>query len=235
MLTLRDICFSYGKVQILYNINLSVREDRITGLIGSNGGGKTTTIITISGIRRAFSGSIQFCEERIEHLSPHKIASRGLIHIPEGRELFPSLSTLENLEMGCAVTSRTRLSKEESLKRVFDLFPVLMGKRKQLAGSLSGGEQQMLAIGRGLMSLPRLLMLDEPSLGLSPFMVNEVFRMITWIKSQGVTILVVEQNARKSLEICDKAFVMENGRVSIEGTGADLLQDERVKLAYLGL
>jgi branched-chain amino acid transport system ATP-binding protein len=235
VLKVKDLCFAYGKIPILRDLNFSVKEGIITALLGSNGAGKSTTLLTLSGLHRANSGTIEFCDERIDHLAPHEIASRGLIHVPEGRELFSSLTVLENLEMGCAISTTARKGKAGSLEHVFKLFPVLKDKKKQIAGSLSGGEQQMLAIGRGLMSCPKLLLLDEPSLGLAPLVVKEVFHMVVEVNSHGVTILLVEQNALRSLSISERVFVMENGSIAFEGVGKDLLQDERVKRAYLGL
>lgn len=235
MLKVKDLCFAYGKIPILRDLNFFVKEGIITSILGSNGAGKSTTLLTISSLNRANSGTIEFFNERIEHLAPHEIASRGLIHVPEGRELFPSLTVLENLEMGCAISPTARKAKPESFQYVFKLFSVLKEKKKQLAGSLSGGEQQMLAIGRGLMSCPKLLLLDEPSLGLAPLVVKEVFRMVTEINSHGVTILLVEQNALRSLSISEQVFVLENGSIAFEGNGKGLLQDQRVRKAYLGL
>ena len=235
MLKMKDLYFAYGKIPILRDLNFFVKEGTITSILGSNGAGKSTILLTISSLNRANSGTIEFFSERIEHLAPHEVAIRGLIHVPEGRELFPALTVLENLEMGCAISPITRKAKTESFEHLFKLFPVLKGKTKQTAGSLSGGEQQMLAIGRGLMSCPKLLLLDEPSLGLAPLVVKEVFHMVTEINSHGVTILLVEQNALRSLSISEQVFVMENGSIVLEGSGKDLLQDERIKKAYLGL
>ncbi len=235
MLRVKDLCFAYGKIPILRDVNFSVEEGIITALLGSNGAGKSTTLLTLSGLNRPNSGRIEFFDERIDHLAPHEIAFRGLIHVPEGRELFPSLTVLENLEMGCTISPIARKKKTESLAHLFKLFPILKGKTKQLAGSLSGGEQQMLAIGRGLMSCPKLLLLDEPSLGLAPLVVKEVFHMVVEVNSHDVTILLVEQNALRSLSISERVFVMENGSIAFEGIGKDLLQDERIKKAYLGL
>jgi branched-chain amino acid transport system ATP-binding protein len=235
MLKVEALSFSYGKIQILRDLNFFVEQGGITSIIGSNGVGKSTTLLAISGFNRVQSGTIEFFGNRIDHLAPHEIAYQGLIHVPEGRELFPSLSVLENLEMGCAISSITRGRKTESLKYVFSLFPILGERKKQSAGSLSGGEQQMLAIGRGLMSCPKLLLLDEPSLGLGPIVVKEVFRMVQEINSHGVTILLVEQNAQKGLAISQRGFIMEDGRISFQGVGKDLLQDPRVKKAYLGI
>jgi branched-chain amino acid transport system ATP-binding protein len=235
VLKVKDLCFAYGKIPILRDLNFFVKEGTITSILGSNGAGKSTTLLTISSLHRANSGTIEFFNERIEHLAPHEVAGRGLIHVPEGRELFPGLTVLENLEMGCAISSITRKAKTESFEHVFKLFPILKVKIKQMAGSLSGGEQQMLAIGRGLMSCPKLLLLDEPSLGLAPLVVKEVFHMVKEINSHGVTILLVEQNALRSLSISEQVFVLENGCIAFEGNGKDLLQDQRVKRAYLGL
>jgi branched-chain amino acid transport system ATP-binding protein len=235
MLKVERLCSAYGKVPILHDLNFSVPQGEITTIIGSNGAGKSTTLLTISGANRAKSGTVEFCGERIEHLAPHEIAFRGLIHVPEGRELFPSLTVRENLEMGSAISSKTREKRRESLEYVYTLFPVLKERRDQRAGSLSGGEQQMLAIGRGLMSRPKLLLLDEPSLGLSPLVARDVFRMVTEINSHGVTILLVEQNALRALAISQRGYILENGSVALEGVSKNLLNDERVRKAYLGL
>lgn len=235
MLKVEDLCFAYGNVPILHNLSFVVRKGEITSMVGSNGAGKSTTLLTISAFNRAQSGTMEFVGERIEHLAPHEIAIRGLIHVPEGRELFPRLTVLENLEMGCAISLETRQKKTESFEYVFTLFPVLRMRKNQLAGSLSGGEQQMLAIGRGLMSCPKLLLLDEPSLGLSPLIVKEVFHMVTEINSEGVTILLVEQNALKSLAISQQGYILENGSIALQGVGKDLLKDDRVRKAYLAL
>lgn len=235
MLNVKDLCFSYGNVPILHNLNFFAQEGEITSIVGSNGAGKSTTLLTISAFNRAQSGTIEFCGERIENLAPHEIVSRGLIHVPEGRELFPRLTVLENLEMGCAISPKARERKAESFDSMFTLFPVIKERKNQVAGSLSGGEQQMLAIGRALMSCPKLLMLDEPSLGLGPRIVKQVFRMVNEINSDGVSILLVEQNALKSLAISQRAYILENGRISFQGVGKDLLQDDRVRRAYLGV
>ena len=234
MLKVEDLCFAYGNVPILHNLSFFVEEGEITSMVGSNGAGKSTTLLTISAFNRAQSGTMEFVGERIEHLAPHEIAFRGLIHVPEGRELFPRLTVLENLEMGCAISFKTREKKTESLEYVFTLFPVLRKRKNQLAGSLSGGEQQMLAIGRGLMSCPKLLLLDEPSLGLGPLIVKEVFHMVSEINSEGVTILLVEQNALRSLAISQQGYILENGSIALQGVGKDLLKDDRVRKAYLG-
>jgi branched-chain amino acid transport system ATP-binding protein len=235
MLNVAGLSFSYGKVPILHELNFAVQQREITSIIGSNGAGKSTTLLALSGVNRARSGTIEFCGERIEHLAPHEIAFRGLIHVPEGRELFPNLTVYENLEMGAAISAKTRQKKKESVEYVYTLFPVLKERRSQRAASLSGGEQQMLAVGRGLMSCPKLLLLDEPSLGLSPLIAQSVFRMVREINAQGVTILLVEQNALRALAISQRGYILENGRVKFEGVGKELLNDERVRRAYLGL
>ncbi len=235
MLKADGLSFAYGKVPILHDLNFAVQQGEITSIIGSNGAGKSTTLLTISGFHRASAGTIEFCGERIEHLPPHEIAFRGLIHVPEGRELFPNLTVFENLEMGAAISAETRQKKKDSLEYVYTLFPVLKARSRQRAASLSGGEQQMLAVGRGLMSRPKLLLLDEPSLGLSPLIAQSVFRMVGEINAQGVTILLVEQNALRALAISRRGYILENGRVALEGVGQDLLNDERVRKAYLGL
>jgi branched-chain amino acid transport system ATP-binding protein len=235
MLSVRDLCFAYGAVPILHDVTFSVEQSEITTILGSNGAGKSNALLALSGFHRAKSGTVQFCGERIDHLPPHEIAARGLIHVPEGRELFPNLTVVENLEMGAAIGAHTRQKKRDSLEYVYHLFPVLKERGLQRAGSLSGGQQQMLAIGRGLMSCPKLLLLDEPSLGLSPLVAKDVFRMVTQINAQGVTVLLVEQNALRALAISQRAYILENGRVALHGSSKDLLSDERVRRAYLGV
>jgi len=217
----------------LWGVSLSVREGEIATLVGANGAGKTTTLKTISGVVRAKAGSMLYDGERVDGLPSHQIAARGISHVPEGRRLFPLMSVRENLELG-VVSSAARKSRAESLEHVFSLFPRLKERASQMAGTLSGGEQQMAAIGRGLMARPRLLMLDEPSLGLAPIVVREMFDIIREVNRSGITILLVEQNVQQSLKISDRAFVLENGRVVLEGVGAELLDDERVREAYLG-
>jgi len=229
MLTVEKLSFWYGNIPVLREISIVVEEAKITSLLGANGAGKSTILLSISKVLNVESGVIEFCGERIDVLESHEIASRGLIHVPEGRELFSSLSVMENLEMGCAISSKARGKRRSSFEHVFTMFPVLETRRKQLAGSLSGGEQQMLAIGRGLMSDPKLLMLDEPSLGLSPLIVKEVFRFVREIKGTGVTILLVEQNALKSIAISEHVYVLENGRIRLQGTGEEVLRRAPVR------
>lgn len=234
MLKVDGINVFYGDVQVLWEVSFEVDEGEIMVIVGSNGAGKTTTLKTTSGLLHPASGTIRFLGEKIDRVSPHRVVEMGIAHIPEGRRLFPYMTTLENLEMG-AYTSRARGKRKENLEWVFELFPILRERKDQLAGTLSGGEQQMLAIGRGLMSGPRLLMLDEPSLGLAPMLVLEVFETVKRINEQGVTIILVEQNVHHALELADRAYVLENGRITLEGTGKELLENDYVKEAYLGL
>jgi branched-chain amino acid transport system ATP-binding protein len=233
LIVLENVAAAYGDVQVLWGVTLAVREGQIATLVGANGAGKTTTLKTISGVVRATAGSMVYDGERIDKLPSHQIAARGISHVPEGRRLFPLMTVRENLELGVA-SKGARKSREESLEHVFSLFPRLKERAAQMAGTLSGGEQQMVAIGRGLMARPRLLMLDEPSLGLAPIVVREMFDIICEVNRAGITILLVEQNVKQSLKISDRAFVLENGRVVLDGVGAELLDDERVREAYLG-
>ncbi len=234
LLKLENISTHYGDVQALRNVSLQIKEGQIVSIIGSNGAGKTTTLNTISGVLRASSGTIEFLGRRIENLPPHQIVDLGVVQIPEARLLFPYMTVLENLELG-AYTPKARKGKEENLKVVSRLFPVLEERKTQLAGTLSGGEQQMLAIARGLMAKPKLLMLDEPSLGLAPLLVKEVFEAVKEINAHGITVLLIEQNVFHSLSISDEAYVLENGRVVLEGEGKGLLDNPQVKEAYLGI
>jgi branched-chain amino acid transport system ATP-binding protein len=233
LLQIRDLTAHYGDVQVLWGINFSVREGEIATLIGANGAGKTTTLKTISGVVRAGSGEILFDGQRIERVSSHEIAARGIAHVPEGRRLFPMMSVMENLELG-AIRGDARRLRSESFERVFAYFPKLKERERQMAGTLSGGEQQMVAIARGLMARPRLLILDEPSLGLAPIIVQEMFETIQTINREGITVLLVEQNVRQSLKLAARGYVIENGRVVLEGRGSDLLDDRRVQESYLG-
>ncbi len=234
MLEVEDICTYYGDVQALRDVSLRIREGQIVSVIGSNGAGKTTTLNTISGILRSSSGQIEFLGRRIENLPPHEIVELGVVQIPEARLLFPYMTVLENLELGC-YAPRAREGKEENLEAVFGLFPVLEERRGQLAGTLSGGEQQMLAIARGLMARPRLLMLDEPSLGLAPLLVKQVFGTVREINAKGITILLVEQDVYHSLSIADEAYVLENGSVVLGGKAKEVLDNPQVREAYLGI
>lgn len=234
MLEVRNIDTFYGKSQALWDVSLRVGEGEIVALIGANGAGKTTLLNTISGLLRPASGSVEFLGQRIDGLPPHSIVELGISHVPEGRRLFADMSVHENLEMGAYVPEAWK-RKEETLKRVYQVFPTLEEREGQLASTLSGGERQMLAIGRGLMSRPRLCLFDEPSYGLAPLLMAEIFRIIQGLRDQGITILLVEQNVRQSLEIADRAYVLENGRIALEGDSRKLLQEELIRKAYLGL
>ncbi|MBI4589796.1 MAG: ABC transporter ATP-binding protein [Candidatus Rokubacteria bacterium] len=234
MLTVHDLHVLYGDIQALWGVSFEVREREIVTLVGSNGAGKTTTLRTISGVLRPAGGRIVLDGAEIARLAPHAIVARGISHIPEGRRLWPGMTVLENLELG-AYPKGARPRSQESLGWVFALFPRLHERMGQLAGTLSGGEQQMLAIGRALMARPKLLMLDEPSLGLAPRLVAELFRVIAEINDQGVTVLLVEQNVHQALEIAHRAYVLETGRIVKEGAARDLLNDPAIKEAYLGL
>jgi branched-chain amino acid transport system ATP-binding protein len=234
MLNLDAINVSYGEVQALWDLSLNVGVGEIVALVGSNGAGKTTTLKTISGLLLPSSGSILFDGKPIHRMRAHEIVALGIAHIPEGRRLWANMSVRDNLEMG-AYTARARASRVHTTADVLKQFPRLAERERQLAGTLSGGEQQMLAIARGLLSRPRLLMLDEPSLGLSPMLVQEVLRTVQQINGEGVTILLVEQNTHHALGIATRGYVLETGRVVMSGTGQELLNNPHVREAYLGL
>lgn len=234
MLKVKNLNASYKDLQVLWDISFEVKKGELVVLLGANGAGKTTILNTISGIVTNRSGVIEFLGTDIINLPGYKVASQGIIHVPEGRRLFPEMSVKENLEMG-SLLPEAKAKRKETIKRVFDLFPILLEKQHQEAGTLSGGQQQMLAIGRGLMALPNLLILDEPSLGLSPVLVSQIFDIVKEINQQGVTVLLVEQNVAKTLSMCDRAYVLENGRVIMEGQGQELLNNEHIKEAYLGI
>jgi branched-chain amino acid transport system ATP-binding protein len=234
MLEVNNLDVFYGKSQALRGVSLRVDEGEIVALVGANGAGKTTLLNTISGLLRPASGSVEFLGKRIDRLAPHKIMKLGISQIPEGRKLFSDMTVRENLEMG-AYSSEAWKRRTETLEQVYEVFPVLKVRRKQSARKLSGGEGQMVAIGRGLMSNPRLCMFDEPSYGLAPKLFSEVLEVIKKLRQQGITIFLVEQNVRNTLETADRAYVMENGQIVLEGKGKDLLQDELVKKAYLGV
>jgi branched-chain amino acid transport system ATP-binding protein len=232
MLKVENINIFYGDLQVLWDVSLEVRQGEIVCLVGSNGAGKSTLLKSISGLLRPREGCIRFLDRNICGMPAHRVVDLGLVHIPEGRRLFPELTTLENLELG-SLRREAKAKRKEALERVFELMPRLRERRSQFAGTLSGGEQQMLAVARGLMSEPRLLMLDEPSLGLAPVLVKQVFDIVEKLRKEGITVLIVEQNVRQSLQVCDRAYVLENGRITMEG--ASLLEDDRVRQAYLGL
>ncbi|HEY8532450.1 MAG TPA: ABC transporter ATP-binding protein [Micromonospora sp.] len=234
LLEVENVSLHYGRIQALHGISLSVAAGEVVTLIGANGAGKTTTMRAISGLRPVSAGRILFDGEDITRLRADLRVRRGLCLVPEGRGIFPGLTVLENLDMG-AYTRRDRKAVAADLARVFDLFPRLAERRKQLGGTLSGGEQQMLAVGRALMSRPKLLLLDEPSMGLAPMLIQQIFSIITEINKQGTTVLLVEQNAQQALSRADRAYVLETGRIVRSGTGQELLRDPAVKEAYLGV
>ncbi len=233
MLNIKNIDVYYGDYQVLHGLSLSIQKGEVVSLVGSNAAGKTTLINTISGILKPKSGEVEFEGVRIDQLESHQIVERGIVQIPEGRLLFPNMTVYENLLMGSyGKTARSKV--KQSLERVYKLLPVLEERKKQMAGTLSGGQQQMLAIARGLMSDPKLLIFDEPSMGLSPLLVQEMFKMISEIKQEGVTILLVEQNVQKALKLADHGYVLQNGEIVMKGTGEELLNDKDLKKAYLG-
>jgi branched-chain amino acid transport system ATP-binding protein len=234
MLEVNNISAFYGNIQVLWDISFSVEEAEIFALIGANGAGKSTLLRVISGLLPPTSGTVTFLDQRIDCLSPNHIVELGLSHIPEGRKLFSEMSVRENLEMGAYAKSAWS-QKAETLKQVFEIFPILKEREKQLARTLSGGEQQMLAMGRGLMSRPKMCVIDEPSNGLAPRLVLEVFEIIKSLRDQGITILLVEQNVKHTLETADRACVLENGRIGLGGTCQQLLNSEHIRKAYLGL
>ena len=234
MLQLNRVHTHYGRMSILKGVSLQVREEEIVTVLGANGAGKTTMLKAISGVVRPTSGDIQFLGVKISGLPPKQIVRQGICHVPEGRGMFPYMTVLENLELG-AVTRNDREEIRKDLQNIFRLFPLLEKRTKQLAGSLSGGEQQMVTIGRGLMSRPKLCLLDEPSLGLAPTLVKELSVIIKNINDQRVTVLLVEQNARMALNLAHRGYVLETGEIILEGKATDLIQDERVKKAYLGM
>jgi branched-chain amino acid transport system ATP-binding protein len=234
MLEVSHIDTFYGRIQALWDVSLTIGEAEIVALVGANGAGKTTLLSTLSGLLPSASGSIEFRGKRIDGLKSHAIVELGISHIPEGRRLFPDMSVRENLEMGAYLQGAWK-QKEKTLEEVYQLFPNLRERQGQLARTLSGGEQQMVAMGRGLMSKPRLCVIDEPSSGLAPIVVDEIFRIIEGLRGRGMAVFLIEQNVQQTLEIADRAYVMENGRIVITGEGKQLLQEELIKKAYLGL
>jgi branched-chain amino acid transport system ATP-binding protein len=233
VLTLEDVRVYYGAIQAVKGISLEVKDRELVALIGANGAGKTTTLRTISGLFRPRTGSIRYDDMDLTKLAPHKIVAAGISQAPEGRQIFGSLTVRENLLLG-AVRRQDKSEIDSDLERVFDLFPVLKERLNQSGGTLSGGEQQMLAIARALMARPRLLLLDEPSLGLAPLMVRRIFDVVARLKSEGVTILLVEQNARKALEVADRAYVLETGLITVSGPANELAANPEVERAYFG-
>ena len=234
MLNVKSLNVFYGDAQALWDVSFDVPEKKLITMIGSNGAGKSTLLKSISNLLESRSGEIRIQGQITTGLAAHHVAELGVAHVPEGRQLFPMMTVAENLRIG-SVLPEAKAKREETLREVFDLFPVLGERKSQLANTLSGGEQQMLAIGRGLMLRPRLLLLDEPSMGLAPMLVSQIFEVIKKINSQGITVLLVEQNVQRSLEMADEGFVLENGRITMHGTGQELLGNEHIKTAYLGL
>ena len=234
MLEVQNIDVFYGDLQVLWDVSFEVEEGEIVALVGANGSGKSTTLKAISGLLTPANGSIRFLDQRLDQIPANKIIEHGVAHVPEGRRLFPEMTVRENLIMG-SLARQAKLKREETMEWVFGLFPRLREREKQMAGTLSGGEQQMLAVGRGLMALPKMIMFDEPSLGLAPILVAEIFNIIKRIKKEGVTVLITEQNTKQTLEISDRGYVLENGRVVLSDTGQELLNNEHVKQAYLGI
>jgi branched-chain amino acid transport system ATP-binding protein len=234
MLEVRNLDTFYDKSQALWSVSLEIDDAEIVALVGSNGAGKTTLLNTISGVLRPASGSVEFLGKRIDGLPSHAIAELGISHIPEGGGVFPDMTVRENLEMG-AYPDRAWKEKKETLVQVYQLFPILEEREKQMARTLSGGERQMLAIGRGLMSKPKLCLFDEPSYGLAPLLVGEIFRVVAKLRDQGIAVLLSEQNVRQSLELADRAYVLENGRICLTGECGELLHSDYVRQAYMGL
>jgi branched-chain amino acid transport system ATP-binding protein len=233
MLHIENLVTAYGDVRALWDVSLNVQANEIVVLIGPNGAGKTTLMRTIAGLHRPRSGRITFEGHALQTLSAHQIVEQGIILVPEGRRLFGGMTVLENLELG-AYTRRAKQQRDKTLQHVLDVFPLLAERRHDHASSLSGGQQQMLAMGRALMGLPRLLMLDEPSLGLAPLIVRHIFEIVKSINKEGVTVLLVEQNARRALELAHRAYILEQGRIVGTGSGSDLLHNDEVREAYLG-
>ncbi|MBQ8575227.1 MAG: ABC transporter ATP-binding protein [Clostridia bacterium] len=233
LLEIKDLEVNYGVIKAIKGVSFEVNEGEIIALIGANGAGKTTILHTITGLIPAKAGSIMFDGKELTKTPPHKIVSMGMAHVPEGRRIFQQLSVLENLKLG-AYTRKDKAEFDSTLKMVYERFPRLEERKNQVAGTLSGGEQQMLAMGRALMSKPRIILMDEPSMGLSPLLVSEIFDIIKVINESGTTVLLVEQNAKKALSIADRAYVLETGNISLSGDAKDLINDESVKKAYLG-
>ena len=233
MLEVRGLAADYGDVRALWDVSLQVKQGEIVTLIGPNGAGKTTLMHTIVGLHRPAQGDVTFEGTPISSYPPHTVVERGVVLVPEGRHIFSSMRVIENLEIG-AYAPQARRELRKSLESVFQIFPILSERRHQLAGTLSGGQQQMLAIGRALMGLPRLLLLDEPSLGLAPMVINDIFQVLKRVNERGLTVLLVEQNARMALQLAHRGYILEQGRVVGEGSGAQLLADQNVQRAYLG-
>ncbi len=234
MLKVNGIDVFYGDLQVLWDVEFEIRSGEIVVLIGANGAGKSTTLKTISSILSPAKGTIELEGTRLDQLPAHRIIEYGIVHVPEGRRLFPEMSVEENLILG-SLRGDARSKRYETMEYVYSLFPILGDRKQQMGGTLSGGEQQMLAIGRGLMGHPKLMMFDEPSLGLSPLLVGQIFDIVKQINKEGVTILMVEQNVNQTLAMCDRAYILENGRTVLEGTGSELMANDHVREAFLGI
>ncbi|GBD90983.1 high-affinity branched-chain amino acid transport ATP-binding protein LivF [bacterium BMS3Abin04] len=234
MLKVNNINMSYGDLQVLWDVTFEVRKGEIVVLVGANGAGKSSILKTISGLQNVSKGTITFEGENVSNINPSEIIKHGIVHVPEGRKLFNEMTVEENLIMG-ALHGEAKEKRNETIEECYLLFPRLEERKKQLTGTLSGGEQQMVAVARGLMSKPKILMLDEPSLGLAPVLVQDIFNIIKSINKQGITVLLVEQNVQSTLTFCDRAYVLENGKIVLEGTGQELLNNEHVKTAFLGI
>jgi branched-chain amino acid transport system ATP-binding protein len=234
VLKVEHIDVFYGDLQVLWDVSFEINAGEIVVLLGANGAGKSTTLKTISSLLKPERGSISFEGVRLDEVPAHRIIEFGVAHVPEGRRLFPEMTVEENLITG-ALKGEAKDKRNDTMKRVYELFPRLLERRKQNAGTLSGGEQQMLAVGRGLMSLPKLLMFDEPSLGLAPILVSEIFHMVKAVNKEGVTVMLVEQNVKHTLAMSDRAYILENGRITMTGNSSELLNNDHIKQAYLGL
>ena len=234
MLKVEGLNVSYGDLQVLWDVSFEVKEGEIVVLLGANGAGKSTTLKTVSSLVKPTVGSVEFLGVRLDRIPSHEVINYGLAHVPEGRRLFPDMTVEENLIVG-SLTREAKAKRKKTLEWLCDIFPRLRERIKQPTGTLSGGEQQMVAIARGLMSLPKLIMFDEPSLGLAPIMVTEIFKVVEMVNREGVTVLLVEQNVHHTLAMCDRAYVLENGRITLSGTGEEFLNNDHIKEAYLGI
>lgn len=234
MLKVEGLNVSYGDLQVLWDVSFEVKEGEIVVLLGANGAGKSTTLKTVSSLVKPTAGSVEFLGARLDRIPSYQIINHGLAHVPEGRRLFPDMTVEENLIVG-SLTREAKAKRKKTLEWLYDIFPRLRERIKQPTGTLSGGEQQMVAIARGLMSLPKLIMFDEPSLGLAPIMVTEIFKVVEMVNREGVTVLLVEQNVHHTLAMCDRGYVLENGRITLSGTGEEFLNNDHIKEAYLGI
>jgi branched-chain amino acid transport system ATP-binding protein len=234
VLKVEGLNVSYGDLQVLWDVSFEVKEGEIVVLLGANGAGKSTTLKTVSSLVKPTVGSVEFLGVRLDRIPSHEVINYGLAHVPEGRRLFPDMTVEENLIVG-SLTREAKSKRKKTLEWLYEIFPRLRERIKQPTGTLSGGEQQMVAIARGLMSLPKLIMFDEPSLGLAPIMVTEIFKVVEMVNREGVTVLLVEQNVHHTLAMCDRAYVLENGRITLSGTGEEFLNNDHIKEAYLGI